>query len=372
MGYYDSGQFQSDQSRNSSDALQTSRLINAMREMNEKEYINSLKIEIAKATDSQVRKQLQALLDEKLAEIEQRKKKLLLFLLPFMVVFGVFSYYFFLRDTETTSSNNANPTPRNAVISSSTNSTVQEKETQESKTSSINENRKLKNPINQNVSRNLQNNVIIEPKNIVLDSYTGYLYENAVDELSRLEIPETQINRIDQFSDTIESGMVISQTPAPGETVVPKNVQVTLYVSKGIEKVTLSDYSEISYDNAVSRLVALGIPESQIKRVDEKSDRVEKDSVISQEPAFGTAVDPKNDTIILHVSKGNDSVIVPDILGYSSKAVEDKLNSIGLRINEKGLFGSGDGQVVERVTPTAGSKVKIGDTITVYYSQKNN
>ena len=39
---------------------------------------------------------------------------------------------------------------------------------------------------------------------------------------------------------------------------------------------TLSDYSGISYDNAVSRLIALGIPESQIKRVDEESDKVEK------------------------------------------------------------------------------------------------
>ncbi len=51
---------------------------------------------------------------------------------------------------------------------------------------------------------------------------------------------------------------------------------MTLYVSKGSDKVTLSDYSGISYDNAVSRLIALGIPESQIKRVDEESDKVEK------------------------------------------------------------------------------------------------
>lgn len=121
---------------------------------------------------------------------------------------------------------------------------------------------------------------------------------------------------------------------------------------------TLSDYSGISYDNAVSRLIALGIPESQIKRVDEESDKVEKDTVISQEPASGTAVDPKNDTITLHVSKGSDSVTVPDISGYSPKAAEDSINNAGLKINEQGLSGSGDGQVVERTSPSAGSKVK--------------
>ena len=152
-----------------------------------------------------------------------------------------------------------------------------------------------------------------------MPSYAGYSYTNAVNALAQLGISESQITRVDQASDTVEPGLVITQDPAPGGTVTPKNGQVTLYVSKGSDKVTLSDYSGISYDNAVSRLIALGIPESQIKRVDEESDKVEKDTVISQEPASGTAVDPKNDTITLHVSKGSDSVTVPDISGYSPK-----------------------------------------------------
>ncbi|BDQ52128.1 serine/threonine protein kinase [Enterococcus faecalis] len=131
------------------------------------------------------------------------------------------------------------------------------------------------------------------PEAVTLPSYAGYSYTNAVNALAQLGISESQITRVDQASDTVEPGLVITQDPAPGGTVTPKNGQVTLYVSKGSDKVTLSDYSGISYDNAVSRLIALGIPESQIKRVDEESDKVEKDTVISQEPASGTAVDPK-------------------------------------------------------------------------------
>lgn len=134
-----------------------------------------------------------------------------------------------------------------------------------------------------------------------MPSYAGYSYTNAVNALAQLGISESQITRVDQASDTVEPGLVITQDPAPGGTVVPKNGQVTLYVSKGSDKVTLSDYSGISYDNAVSRLIALGIPESQIKRVDEESDKVEKDTVISQEPASGTAVDPKM-TRLLYMS----------------------------------------------------------------------
>ncbi|HAP3065357.1 TPA: Stk1 family PASTA domain-containing Ser/Thr kinase [Enterococcus faecalis] len=210
------------------------------------------------------------------------------------------------------------------------------------------------------------------PEAVTLPSYAGYSYTNAVNALAQLGISESQITRVDQASDTVEPGLVITQDPAPGGTVTPKNGQVTLYVSKGSDKVTLSDYSGISYDNAVSRLIALGIPESQIKRVDEESDKVEKDTVISQEPASGTAVDPKNDTITLHVSKGSDSVTVPDISGYSPKAAEDSINNAGLKINEQGLSGSGDGQVVERTSPSAGSKVKKGDSVTVYYSKAND
>lgn len=210
------------------------------------------------------------------------------------------------------------------------------------------------------------------PEAVTLPSYAGYSYENAVIALKQLGISDSQITRVDQASDTVEPGLVITQDPAPGGTVTPKNGQVTLYVSKGSDKVTLSDYSGISYDNAVSRLIALGIPESQIKRVDEESDKVEKDTVISQEPASGTAVDPKNDTITLHVSKGSDSVTVPDISGYSPKAAEDSINNAGLKINEQGLSGSGDGQVVERTSPSAGSKVKKGDAVTVYYSKAND
>ncbi|EGO8195625.1 serine/threonine protein kinase IreK [Enterococcus faecalis] len=210
------------------------------------------------------------------------------------------------------------------------------------------------------------------PEAVTLPSYAGYSYTNAVNALAQLGISESQITCVDQASDTVEPGLVITQDPAPGGTVVSKNGQVTLYVSKGSDKVTLSDYSGISYDNAVSRLIALGIPESQIKRVDEESDKVEKDTVISQEPASGTAVDPKNDTITLHVSKGSDSVTVPDISGYSPKAAEDSINNAGLKINEQGLSGSGDGQVVERTSPSAGSKVKKGDAVTVYYSKAND
>ena len=92
--------------------------------------------------------------------------------------------------------------------------------------------------------------------------------------------------------------------------------------------------------------------------MDEESDKVEKDTVISQEPASGTAVDPKNDTITLHVSKGSDSVTVPDISGYSPKAAEDSINNAYLKINEQGLSGSGDTKSLNELAHPLAAKLK--------------
>jgi beta-lactam-binding protein with PASTA domain len=207
------------------------------------------------------------------------------------------------------------------------------------------------------------------PEALILENYAGYLYDDAVNALTSVGIKASQIKRVDQASDTVAVGAVITQDPAPGETFDPATGKITLYVSKGSDKVTLGDYTNISYENAVSRLIAIGVDESRVKRIDEESSTVEAGVVISQTPGVGATFDPKNDTITLRVSKGSDSVTVPDITGYSPKAAQDSLSNAGLKISEQGLSGSGNGQVVERISPSAGSKVKKGDTITVYYSK---
>lgn len=60
------------------------------------------------------------------------------------------------------------------------------------------------------------------PETVTLPSYAGYSYENAVNALAQLGISDSQITRVDQASDTVEPGLVITQDPAPGGTVTPK------------------------------------------------------------------------------------------------------------------------------------------------------
>ena len=51
---------------------------------------------------------------------------------------------------------------------------------------------------------------------------TPVILTNAVNALAQLGISESQITRVDQASDTVEPGLVITQDPAPGGTVTPK------------------------------------------------------------------------------------------------------------------------------------------------------
>ena len=58
------------------------------------------------------------------------------------------------------------------------------------------------------------------PEAVTLPSYAGYSYTNAVNALAQLGISESQITRVDQASDTVEPGLVITQDPAPGLSLI--------------------------------------------------------------------------------------------------------------------------------------------------------
>lgn len=141
MNYYDPNRNQYNSNRSAIDN-QTWQITSMMQELKEKEQINMLKIEIAKATDSQVRKQLTVLLNEKLTEIEERKNRQESFILGILLIsillfVGFLAYFFFFRDTDTKTTN-ADPTPRNGAISSSSNEGKSEQLKQETKIDTTN------------------------------------------------------------------------------------------------------------------------------------------------------------------------------------------------------------------------------------------
>lgn len=207
------------------------------------------------------------------------------------------------------------------------------------------------------------------PEDVLLDSYVGYSYENALNVLLQLGISKEQITRIDEPSDTIQAGYVVTQTPAPGAKFDVKTDKITLTVSTGTNKITLKNYTNYTYEDVVSDLSGLGVSGNQITKIEQASDTIAQGGVISQTPAAGSTFDPTSDQITLYVSKGSDNVTLENIQGYSKKEARDYLSSQGLKIREQTeTSDSVNKDHVTRTIPSAGEMLKQGDTVVVYFS----
>ena len=112
------------------------------------------------------------------------------------------------------------------------------------------------------------------------------------------------INRVDNYSDTVEEGMVISQSPESGVTV-PKGTVVTVTVSKGREEQKLRVPNLIGQTEAEARFILVdnGLSIGSVSYV--FNSEVEEGLVCYQSTSQGSYVDP--DTIIdIKVSQGTE------------------------------------------------------------------
>jgi beta-lactam-binding protein with PASTA domain/tRNA A-37 threonylcarbamoyl transferase component Bud32 len=102
--------------------------------------------------------------------------------------------------------------------------------------------------------------------------------------------------------------------------------------------------------------------------VPEASDTVDVDTVIRSDPAFGTFVDP-NTRINIVISSGKKVVKVPDLLGQTKSAAASQLKTLGLVPVLKPKASDETKDTVVELSPVVGSSVRVGDKVTVYFSQ---
>jgi eukaryotic-like serine/threonine-protein kinase len=227
------------------------------------------------------------------------------------------------------------------------------------------------------------------------------------------------------FSDEVEKGVVIDQSPAAGEKVAPhSNVDIT--VSKGKETVTVPSVIGKNRDDAISTLVNAGLdprafPVASSKAVDtvtgqdppagkviEKGSRVRinyssgpaqidvpsviglqfdqassalqaqgfavarrdvdserpKGEVVDQSPSNQA---PKGSTITLSVSKGPPMSTVPDVTAQEEGSAQSTLEQSGftVQVQRQDVNDPGLDGIVLSQSPTGGSKAKQGSTVTI-------
>ena len=171
-----------------------------------------------------------------------------------------------------------------------------------------------------------------------------------------------------EASDNVESGKIARVSPSAGSKVRAGST-ITGYVSSGSQKVTVPDVTGMSQDQARNALTQAGLSVGNVNTVDEAG--ASQGRVVSTSPAVGSEV-KRGDTISLNIASGN--VVVPNNLtGQNYTTVASSLEALGLRVtiiqmpDRNAAAGT-----VTGVTPSEGSSVRQGSSITLYVSQGAN
>lgn len=166
-------------------------------------------------------------------------------------------------------------------------------------------------------------------------------------------------------SDTVTSGLVISQTVA-ANTKTAKGTKVNLVLSSGPSSVKVTDVIGHEQSRAEQELAAAGF---QVSVKEAYSSDVRSGLVISTTPDRGTPAKPGS-TVTMTVSQGKEKVTIPSVsVGMTYEAAAEKLEDAGFNgtISEatesSDSVGSG---FVTRYSPSG--TVDPDGTVTIYVS----
>jgi beta-lactam-binding protein with PASTA domain/predicted Ser/Thr protein kinase len=169
------------------------------------------------------------------------------------------------------------------------------------------------------------------------------------------------------FSDSVASGSIVSTDP-PAGTKADTGTKVNLSVSKGKDQIEVPDLSGMTSDQAKQALTKVGLTAKA--GTSQHSDTVDKDKVMSQDPATGTKVD-KGSTVTYVISLGADSATVPSVIGMSESDAKSALQNAGFNVSvQTDSTSSATKGTVFKQDPVDGNKAAKGSTVTIYVSAK--
>ena len=190
-------------------------------------------------------------------------------------------------------------------------------------------------------------------------SVTGEPQAAAVKQLKAARL-KPEVTRA--FSAQVGKGKVIKTDPA-GDTTVDAESTVTVYVSKGTQRVEVPRVAGQPESDAKKTLTDAGL---NVQTISRHSTRVSEGDVIGTDPNAGATV-AKDSQVKMYVSTGVKQVSVPNVTGLSKADAQNKLHDAGLRVRV--TSARTDEQrpgVVFRQTPSSGTvPAKSVVTITV-------
>ncbi len=168
------------------------------------------------------------------------------------------------------------------------------------------------------------------------------------------------------YSSTIPEGFIMEQDKAEG-TTLQSGSTVMVTVSRGAQKIELSDYTGDDYRIAERELKELGLV-PQVS--EENADDVDEGKVIRTNPNAGYSL-RTGDTVVLYVSRGKSTVevAVPNLLGLAEQEAREKLKQHDLTTGSVSEEKSGlpKGTVI-RQSANEGAMVSEGTAVDIVLS----
>ncbi|WRS29557.1 Stk1 family PASTA domain-containing Ser/Thr kinase [Actinomycetaceae bacterium MB13-C1-2] len=179
--------------------------------------------------------------------------------------------------------------------------------------------------------------------------------ESVSDATTTIETEGLTVNKtLEEWSETVPEGHVISTNPTPGTEIDHRN-SVHLTVSKGREPIEIPDVLGQSVEEAQVQLEALAL---KVEVVEDYSDDYAIGQISAVSPAIGEKVH-RGDTVQITRSLGSRYVVVPDVWRMSRDEAVAAIEGAGLRVevnvivellNVVGRQSVAPGQTVERGT----------------------
>ena len=159
----------------------------------------------------------------------------------------------------------------------------------------------------------------------------------------------------DEYSLTAPEGSALSITPEPG-TTLRHGARVTVSLSKGPMPVTMPDIAGRAKDEASRTLDDLKL---KATFTEEFSDTVAAGEVISTSVPKDTQLH-WGDAVEVTVSKGPETVTMPNVVGKTYDEASAMLKALGLDVKKSAPLGDLT-HVVRLQSPSAGDQVRVRD-----------
>ncbi len=203
-------------------------------------------------------------------------------------------------------------------------------------------------------------------KDVQVPNFVGKTVEQIEGEIKdtklKYEIAE------EKYDVEIEAGQIISQEPEYKEDYkIKENTVIKIVVSKGQKFTKVPKVSGMTIEEARE---AIKEAELEIEEVEEYNDKIEKGYVIEQDVPPDEEVGAGS-KVTVKVSKGEEKVVVPNVVGKTKEEATKELQDAGFVITATLTEEDStreDGTVLKQ-SLNAGDSVKKGSNITITVNQ---